>query len=33
MAFRLQTKSRILSAGTLNDRIAAMRIMPSLTNA
>ena len=33
MAFRLQTKSRILSAGTLKDRIAAMRIIPSLTNA
>ena len=27
MAFRLQTKSRILSAGTLKDRIAAMRII------
>ena len=33
IAFRPQTKSRILSAGTLKDRIAAMRIMPSLTNA
>ena len=33
MAFRPQTKSRILSAGTLKERIAAMRIIPSLTNA
>ena len=33
IAFRPQTKSRILSAGTLKDRIAAMRTIPSLTNA